>query len=206
MRVSIFLCLIFFMGAPGALYSDEVGREAAAKYFQKREKKLKRFVASGVIGRRYMTLHVGSFLSGEVYNWGKNNSGNVGQSFLGVGYRIGEWTHSMDLLFRGELLSYKLQEGNPVKLSFMPMISFPDAQSGFPLYFGAGVGVGIFVKQIRSEGDLSLDYQIVAGTRFFNLWGSTGLSFEVGLKNHVHILSDGQHKGFFVALGGVFSF
>jgi hypothetical protein len=53
---------------------------------------------------------------------------------------------------------------------------------------------------------LSFDYQLIAGVRFTNLSGRFGLFFEYGLKNHLHLLSDGQVNGTFLSGGAVFSF
>ena len=199
----ILITLIGHFGLSANLLAEEVGKGAAGEYFKARSSKPK--ISKGSQGERYMSLHLGGFIDGENYKWG-DNSGNVGRSQLGVTYRVGEWTNSMDLLFRGELINYRLDEGNPVKLSLGSMVAFPDAKSGFPLYFGAGLGLGIFLKQIKEEGDLSFDYQVVAGARFFDLIGSTGFVFEAGLKNHIHLLSDGQYNGTFISLGVVYTF
>lgn len=79
-------------------------------------------------------------------------------------------------------------------------------KSGFPLYFGGGAGVGVFFKQLRDESSLSLDYQLVMGLRLLRLIGETGLVLETGMKNHVHLLSDGQYNGVFLTLGAAFNF
>lgn len=206
LNLVIILLLVCTFGLTAFSADQEVGREAAGEYFKGRKSQPKKiFRKPDSTGARYMSLHVGGFVDGETYKWGRD-SGNVGRSLFGVSYRVGEWTNSMDLLFRGEVITYRLQEGKPIKLSLGPMIAFPDAKSGFPLYFGAGVGLGIFTKQIKDEGDLSFDYQVIAGARFFDIIGSTGLVFEAGLKNHVHLLSDGQYNGTFVAMGVVYTF
>lgn len=83
---------------------------------------------------------------------------------------------------------------------------FPDASSKFPLYFGVGAGLGVFVKQLSGESAMSLDYQVLAGARFFDLFNNAGFFLEAGLKNHMHMLSDGQFNGTFVAAGSVFTF
>lgn len=184
----------------------KTGKKAADKYFLKRSKNshASRSPASGV---RYMAIHVGFFPSEDVYKWRSSGDGDrVGRWTTGVTYRIGEWTNSMDLGFRAELTSFKVEDSHPLKLSLLPVITFPDAKSGFPLYFGAGAGLGVFFKQAQDESSLSLDYQIFAGVRFPNLLGSTGFLFETGLKSHLHLLSDGQYNGVFVAAGAVFDF
>jgi hypothetical protein len=99
-----------------------------------------------------------------------------------------------------------LAEGEVTKFSIMPIITFPDASSRFPLYFGVGLGLGVFGNQIPGESTLALDYSLIAGARFFNLWGQTGLFVEGGIKNHLHLLSDGQFNGTFISSGLVFTF
>lgn len=184
----------------------QTGRKAAQKYFQQRQKG--RSVASNSAGGgpRYLALHIGKAFDQTSNKWGENNKDDVGRLDLGVTYRVGEWINSMDLMFRANLFTYSLNEGNATKLSLMPMITFPDASSRFPLYFGAGAGLGIFLKQIRKESSLSLDYQIVAGARFFDVFGSVGLMFELGMKNHIFLTSDGQYQSVFGAVGAVFNF
>jgi len=152
-------------------------------------------------------LHLGTFVSDTTYKWGgKETADNVGRWNVGVTYRMGEWTKSMDLAIRVDLASYALDEGHATKLSFLPVVMFPEASSRFPLYFGAGIGPGVFTGQIGQESSLSLDYQILAVARFFDVFGNTGFFIEAGLKNHIFLLSDGQFNGTFVALGTVFSF
>jgi hypothetical protein len=83
---------------------------------------------------------------------------------------------------------------------------FPDASSKFPLYFGGGIGPGIFLNQIPDESSVSLDYQLFAGVRFFDVFRNTGFFVEAGLKDHFLLTSDGQFNGTYAALGLVFTF
>ena len=185
----------------------EKGNEKANQYFKRR--KVEREVASSSdmgAGDRYLGLHIGGFLSQEQYRWGTNNGNDVGRLNVGVDYRVGEWVRSMDLLMRVDFFSYSLNQGDAYKLSFLPMLVFPDAASQFPLYFGAGAGLGIFLKQVRGQSALSFDYQVVVGARFFNLFNNMGLSVETGLKNHIHLLSPGQFNSVFLTVGTVFTF
>lgn len=194
-----------------------VGKKAADKYFQKRKRvegrKAKRSTASRKVAssaERYLALHMGGFVDGQTYNWGEGNKGNVSNMTIGVTYRLGEWINSMDLLLRADFISYNLNEDDVLKVSLMPLIVFPDARSEFPLYFGAGIGPGVFVQQIDEESSLSLDYQALVGVRFFDLFPTSstgiGLTSEFGIKNHIHLLSDGQSNGVFMSAGFVFTF
>lgn len=188
-----------------------VGKQRANEYFQQRKatksqgQSTSRDSAS-TGDPRYLSLHIGTFLDGDAYKWGTGDQSDVGKLNVGVTYRLGEWVNSMDLLFRSEFTSYSLDEGSARKLSFLGMLMFPDANSKFPLFFGAGIGPGIFMKQIRGESSLSLDYQLVAGARFFEVLESIGFNVEFGLKNELHLLKDGQYNGLFFGAGTVFSF
>lgn len=197
--------VLFFTAPSLAQEAPRVGREAAAKYFQKRQ------VAddSAVMGSsdHYLALHIGTYTSSQAYEWGQHGKEeNVGSTDIGVTYRVGEWEHSMDMNVRVEFEQYKVAGQSPNKLSFLPLITFPDASSRFPLYFGAGAGLGVFMNQVKEESSLSLDYQLVAGARFFNVFENTGFFLETGLKNHLLITSTGQLNGVFVAAGAVFTF
>ena len=74
------------------------------------------------------------------------------------------------------------------------------------LYFGFAAGPGIFFKQLEDESSLSLDYQLFLGLRLFNIFDSTGFYIESGLRNHLHITSDGQLNGTYFGAGAVFTF
>lgn len=181
----------------------KVGRKAAEKYMPVRAPKPRPVIDEGT---HYLAVHVGIMASDNAYYWGKDAATNVGKTTLGVSYRVGEWINSMDLLVRIDYTTYSLDEGHASKLSFLPMVTFPDATSRFPLYFGAAIGPGVFFNQINKESALSLDYQLIAGARFFNVVQTTGFFVEAGLKNHIFLLSDGQYNGTFLAAGAVFTF
>lgn len=193
--------------------AGKVGPEAARKYFRGRSEKgaapnaaepRRRALASS--GDRYLALHLGTFLSEDVYKWGGGGNDDPGQLNAGVTYKIGEWTNSMDAVFKADITTYDLAEGQAVKLSLVPAITFPDVNSGFPLYFGAGAGLGVFFKQISDESSLSFDYTLMAGARFFEVFEGVGLLIEAGMKNHILLLSDGQFNGVYFVAGALFQF
>jgi hypothetical protein len=200
-------------------FAPRVGRQAAAKYMAPKKpgegteeetvptETRKSSGYSAGASDHYLAVHVGWFANDNAYKWGAaENQENVGRYNFGITYRMGEWINSMDLLFRFDVARMALAEGSVTKFSIIPLVTFPDASSRFPLYFGAGIGLGAFGSQIAGESALSLDYQLIAGARFFNLWGQTGLFVEGGIKNHIHLLSDGQFNGTFIATGLVFTF
>ena len=199
----------------------KAGKGAAGDYFKKRQEYRKKRALNRRKGLResqsrsvaassashYLALHLGGFLEDKAYRWGeKSTDEDVGNLTVGVTYRVGEWKNSMDLFFRADVVSYEVDDEKPTKLSVMPVVTFPDASSQFPLYFGAGAGLGVFFKQAQDESSLSFDYQVLVGGRFFDVFDQVGLLFETGLKNHIHLLSDGQYNGVFLSAGTVFDF
>jgi hypothetical protein len=185
-----------------------VGRKVAQKYMGQADKSTEsREPASQGSGEsHYLAIHIGTFLGDDAYKWGSDHESNVGKFDMGVTYRIGEWLNSADFAFRADFESFNLSSGGANKLSLMPVIIFPDAASHFPLYFGGGVGPGFYLKQISGQSAIALDYQLFLGARFFNLFENTGLFVEAGVKNHFHILSNGQYNGSFIAIGALFTF
>jgi len=186
-----------------------VGRRAAEKYMGPNAGAPAPVLGQPVVNSNdhYLAIHIGEYVSDNAYRWGSNdNQSNVGDATVGVTYRMGEWVNSMDLAIRLDYSAFGLQDGTAGKLSFMPMVTFPDASSRFPLYLGAGLGLGIFTKQISQESALSLDYSLVLGARFFEVFANTGFFVEAGLKNSLFLLTDGQFNGTFVAVGPVFTF
>ena len=179
----------------------ETGKEAAGKYMKRSQR------SQMGSDDHYLTLHAGAFVSSTAYEWGSGGQQkDPGRSNFGVTYRMGEWIHTLDLLFRADFTFYDLPTEQPFKMTLIPLFVFPDSASRFPLYFGGGIGPGIFFKQTSGSSAVSLDYQLVAGARFFDLYQNMGVFIETGLKNHLHLLSSGQFNGVFVAIGGVFAF
>lgn len=192
--------------------APKVGRSAAAKYFesdQKRSVAAEPQSSGGGGGDRVLMLHLGTFTSSESFYWTRSGRiDDVAKATLGLTYRMDEFTSSMDANLRVDFTTYKFkdQEVDPLKMSFIYLITFPDAASGFPLYFGIGGGAGVYFRQIKNESNLSFDYQLVAGARFMNISNGAGFFIESGLKNHLHLLSDGQLNGVFLAGGAIFTF
>ncbi|MFN7905569.1 MAG: hypothetical protein ACK5P5_10340 [Pseudobdellovibrionaceae bacterium] len=204
----------------------EVGRKAASKYFEKNSADGGDSVSTndsdkerGFVRRKianddssgssdhYLQLHAGKFMSGDAWGWGQSERQNdVGEYTLGLTYKFDHWGDYADLNLRVDFSEYKVLNKKPFKMSFLPLVLFPDSGSRFPLYFGAGVGVGVFFKQVEDESTLSLDYQLVAGARFFDVFENGGFFIETGLKNHLQLLNSGQFNGTFLAVGALFTF
>ena len=205
MKAFIFVLIGLFCST--LLAKVEVKLDDADSYISKRQKNAQvRAITAFSPQSHYLALHAGGFFEDKTYNWGSEFEENVGGMSLGFTYRMGEWVNSSDFMFRVDYTAFDVGSGRSTKLSFLPSVSFPDANSGFPLYFGAGIGPGVYFKQLDGESSLSLDYQLFAGARFYNVFESIGLTFESGLKNHINVLSDGQFNGVFFTLGTVFIF
>ena len=153
----------------------------------------------------YMAVHFGTFFSNEHYNWaqGSNNLHNLN---AGVTYRLGEWVNSMDFAIRVEYTNFVFDYYAAKQISIVPIITFPDASSHFPLYVGGGVGLGLFTQQVPSRSPVALDWQVFAGVRVLNIWDKVGVMVESGMKNHVLVGSPGQFNGVYVNVGAVFVF
>lgn len=189
--------------------APKTGKQKAQEYFQSDLEKSKSNGSGGGGGGsrdHYLAVHASNYMQSEAWVWGtKDKQKDIGKSGLGVTYRFDEWGQS-DLNIRFELNEFAAVEQKQLKFSIMPVVVFPEADSQFPLYFGVGGGLGVFFKQVDQESSLSFDYQLFMGARFFNIAGSTGFFIETGLKNHIHLLSDGQLNGTYLSLGALFTF
>lgn len=192
---------------PASAPPTETGRGSAEGYFRDRQRdEVPRRHGDDGSPPRYLAIHVGTFFSSQAYKWGHGDQDDVGKLNAGVTYRIGEWVNSMDLNFRFDYTSYDLDEDPARKLSFGALLTFPDANSRFPLYFGGGIGAGIFMKQLKDESALAFDWTLLAGARFLDVYENLGFMVEAGMKNHILMLSDGQFNGVFFNVGTVFAF
>lgn len=186
---------------------NQSGREAAAGYMNQQAEETRSYNEGPGSRKHYMALHLGKLVNADSWNWGEESKNkNVGSATVGVTYRVREWWDTTDLVIRLDLNEYDVDGKKPQKLSFLPMILFPESASEFPLYFGAGVGVGVFFKQLDAESVLSIDYQLVVGMRFFDVFDNVGLFLESGLKNHIQLTDNGQVNASFISAGALFTF
>jgi hypothetical protein len=174
-----------------------VGRKAAQKYFSSD--------SSGSGGEHVLVLYGGEYMDSQAYAWGPNTIGGAGQANYGAGFTFDQW-HNIDVSGRIDVSEFMLQGNRADKASFLPMLSFPRASSRFPLYIGAGAGLGVFFQQLSNKSALSLDYELVVGVRFMEIARSVGLFFEYGFKNQFFFLSDGQFIGTALTGGLIFDF
>lgn len=225
MDSSVFALVVLMTGmalapAAGAQKSAPVvGKKAADKYFGRSpaaavdvteadsssdDRESRRFSGGG--GEEMMMLSLGTFLNSTSYNWkGSDKREDIGRLSYGVTYLFDRWS-KLDTNLRMDFNEFKLDDQRALKLSLMPLWTFPAAESRFPIYFGFGMGLGVFFQQVPEESNLSFDYQLVAGARFMDLFENFGFFVEAALKNHLHLLSDGQFNGTALTAGAVFTF
>jgi hypothetical protein len=184
-----------------------VGRQAAQKYMAPKRQSAAATAEGGHEFNHYFSVGVGSSVSDKAYHWGGGDTISDVEKFnINVTYRFGEWVNVADLSLRTEYTSYSIRGVNARKISLVPLVTFPDVSSRFPLYFGLGIGPGFFINQYPGDSFFAIDYTILAGLRFLNVFDNLGFFAEGGLKNHFLVFSEGQFNGYFITLGTVFAF
>ncbi len=153
----------------------------------------------------YFALHIGTYVDSQGYKWGTGDQHDIGKFNAGVTYRLGEAVNSADFMIRMEYSSYSLDEGDAHKLAFIAMITFPDSNSKFPLYIGAGAGPGFFCTAAWPIRDVS---RLSAGRRcpIPNVVDNLGFFVEFGMKNDFQLFSSGQFNGLFLGAGAAWTF
>ena len=189
-----------------------VGRKAAEKYFTRSPQNDYQDLnnpgdnkTSVAPLEEVLMLNIGSFIGSESIRWGSQNYQNIGRANYGVTFLFDTWK-GLDRHLRFEFQEYVIQDRSPRKLALLPLVTFPRAEKKFPLYFGFGLGLGAFFHQVPGESDFSLDYQLVGGVRFFDIFDRLGFFAELSMKNHLNLLSDGQVNGTALNTGLVFTF
>lgn len=195
-----------------------VGKKAADKYFPapqiedvKSSPSYEPVAEQGPVRGRtsdqeVMMIGLGSYLNSETYNWnGAEKRESVGRVNYGFTYMLEEEAR-YDLHLRVDFAEYRVGEERAYKMSMLPLITFPRFSSNFPIYFGLGLGLGVFFDQVPEESSLSFDYQLVGGARFMNVVENFGVYIELAMKNHLLLTTNGQFNGISLAAGGVFTF
>ena len=210
MKAIILTLAIFGLAQFVHAEAPRVGRKAAARYLAKEPADSSRESSSSAASRApsdgLLMLHVGGYSSSTSYQWKDSDKRTgVGKATYGVTYLFDQWS-GLDVNVRFDFNEFKIDDERATKLSLMPLWTFPRAETHFPLYFGMGAGLGVFFTQLTDESNISFDYQLVAGVRFQDLYENLGAFVEFGMKNHLHLLSDGQFNGTALSAGAVFTF
>lgn len=211
---SLFFISLTVFSQTQTVEGHKVGKAAAARYFADEKKNEKRQIASDGSDSKskqplthYMSLGFGTFADSTTYGWGESGSEKkVGRWGADLSYRFEEQNYLFDQMLRVSYNQFLPEDTEASKLSVLYALVMPEAGSEFPLYFGTAAGFGAYVKQISHESLLSFDYQLYVGLRTFNVFGPVGFYVEGGLRNHLHLLSNGQFNGTFLSLGSIFTF
>ncbi len=190
------------------------GKAAAMKYFTKKRPKTteSREPAAQVVRQsvnsksydpghsRLLALAVGSLINSKNYQWTEEQqlSGWNGELFYQDASE-GYFGHGYHL----ELQKYAAFDEEFSKISFLFSFTFPRRLS-FPVYLGVAGGPGYFTKQLRGESAFSFDYKAYVGFRLNEVYSQYFV--QAGIKNHIHVLSDGQFIGWFVSSGVAYRF
>lgn len=189
---------------PDGVRVKEVGRGAAAKYLGRGEAEETKTRSSH--GENFLMLLTGPYINSASYAWkGSDKRTGIARNSYGVTYLFDQW-HNIDTNIRIDFTDFQIDDERLLKMSLMPLWTFPMVETRFPLYFGIGAGLGVFFKQVEQESNISLDYQLVTGLRFPDLLENAGFVLEFGMKNHVHVISDGQLNATALSIGAIFSF
>ncbi len=206
MEISLKFLLLF--GLLGALRPEQglaaaTGKSAAMKYFSKKAKQPRlssRAPASAAVtGQGLLGLAVGSLINSKSYGWVDEEltGWNMEVSYL----RAGRGTFAQG--FHLELQKFGAQGQDLTKLAFLLSFNFPRRLS-FPVYIGVSAGPSFFLEQKDEESEFALDYKAYLGLRLNE--AHSQYFIQSGVKNHVHVLSDGQFVGWFVSSGVAYKF
>ena len=200
MRVFV-LGLFLFLSFQGQAV-EVVGTDVSDSYFRSRA----RSHASSANLAHFIGIHFGTFIKDEALDWSETREKNRGKSLFGTTYRLGELGRLVDMSLRFNYTNYNLTKKSPRQFSLSPLFLIPSTRSQFPLYLGAGLGLGAIFSQVDSKSFLALNYHLLTGLRFFNVFGSVGTFLEAGYTGHVHLISNGEFHGFYILVGLLFTF
>ncbi|MCY4513250.1 MAG: hypothetical protein OXB86_06145, partial [Bdellovibrionales bacterium] len=169
-----FVSVFLVFSSPGA-FSHEKDKSSGYKYvlrnfFSSRKPNVETHQGSP----RHLALYLGTSLYGETTD--QTASKPFSTVLFGLNQRIKEFSTIGDLSIRVELLSMKFTDGKREWLvDVVPVFSLPDVRSGFPVYVGAGAGMGLFPRHIvRKKPTLSLNARLLAGVRVVDWYENIG--------------------------------
>ena len=207
-RVIFGILVSFFVAFPG--YGESAnrgGRDSGYKYvirnyFSSRKPNVESHQGSP----RHLGLYLGTSLYGETTD---QDTFNPFSSFVfGLSQRISEYPAIGDLSIRVELLSMKFADKKREWLvDVVPVFSLPDVRSGFPVYVGAGGGLGLFPRHIvRKEPVLSFNARLFAGVRVLDWYENMGFFGEVSVKTQFPVYDAKLYMEVLLTFGSLFSF
>lgn len=202
-----FFVFIFTAFSSHGSFSHEKDKSSGYKYvirnyFSSRKPNLETHQGSP----RHLALYVGASLYGEATD--QSPLKPFSTVLFGLSQRIKEFSTIGDLNIRVELLSMKFADGKREWLvNVVPVFSLPDVRSGFPVYVGAGAGMGLFPRHIvRKKPTLSLNARLLAGVRVIDWYENIGFLGEVSAKMQIPFYDNKMYLEILLNLGGLFSF
>lgn len=185
-------------------FAAETGRDAAMKYFTNQPASIKAPRApassvSGSSGDRLFSISAGTLIQGKSYQWAGED---IGGWNVQMAYRRSPGTYLAQAIHL-EFQKFTENRKEFSKLSLLLNFVFPKSVT-FPVYIGAGAGPGFFLNQLVGESSIAVDYKAYVGLRLNQ--EHSQFILESGVKNHVHMLSDGQFIGWFVSSGVAYKF
>ena len=196
------LLLIGFMAVVHQSFAVETGKAAAMKYFTDQPASIKAPrgpASSGTSYGQLFSVSAGTLIQGKSYQWAGEDLGGWNMQIAyrrNAGYYLAQAFHL-------EFQKFTEAQQEFSKISLLLNFVFPRSVT-FPVYLGVGAGPGFFLKQLVNESSLTLDYKGYVGLRLNQ--EHSQFILESGIKNHVHMLSDGQFIGWFISSGVAYKF
>lgn len=152
-----------------------------------------------------MILYAGPSLYGD--NTEKKFKGRSFSSFLmGFQQQIGSAPLLEDLYLKTEIQNFHLKRGRATQINITGAFSRPGWEKGFPVYVGAGGGLGFYPFHIlKGRSFASLNAQFFTGLRLLNLYENLGLNLELSLHLHYPFSEQELYMDVFAGLGAFFS-
>lgn len=144
-------------------------------------------------------LSVGGLFNSKSYGW-------MDESFKGWSVEATYQSPMAGYFARGFHLEYQkyiTDRADLGKVSFLMSFTFP-RRVDFPVFLGVAAGPGYFTKQIKNESEFTIDYKGYVGLRFTQQ--NAQYYLQSGIKNHVHMLSDGQFISWYLSSGVAYKF
>lgn len=107
----------------------------------------------------------------------------VSTVFLSFTQDIRELEKLGNLQLRASLATVKLERDTEISFELTPLLTFPEIQTSFPMYFGLGFGLGFYPFYIvQKKPSFSLHSPFLIGFRFFELYSNLGAGAELDLR------------------------
>lgn len=184
-------------------YGADTGKEAVMKYFAPgrsgQSMIVNREPASLPGNDNLIALSVSGLFNSKSYGWTE-------ESLKGWGVEASYQSPMASFFTRGFHLEYQkyiTDRAELGKVSLLMSFTFP-RRLDFPVFLAIAAGPGYFTKQKANESEFTIDYKGYAGLRFTQQ--NTQYFLQSGVKNHVHMLSDGQFISWYFSSGVAYKF